>query len=47
MKQIVRIRTDCLPLDIIRHLECQGLGWGHDLDSGCFRIKREAFHDNG
>jgi len=42
MTRVHRIRRDCLPQEVIRHLEHQGLGWGHDLDRGCFRIRKEA-----
>ncbi len=40
----IRIRKDCLPQNIIRHLEHQGLGWGHDLDAGCFYIAKDPNH---
>lgn len=28
----------CLDPGAIRHIQADGLGWGHDLDCGCFRI---------
>ena len=45
MTKTKRIRRDCLPQTIIKHLEQQGLAWGHDLDAGCIHIKSGAFHD--
>lgn len=45
MKKTKHIRHDCLPQTIIRHVQEQGLGWGHDLDAGCFHIKPKARHD--
>ena len=42
MRKNITIRRDCLPSDIIRHLERQGLGWGHDLDQGCFVLRKEV-----
>lgn len=45
MKRTQRIRRDCLPQTIIRHLQQQGLAWGHDLDAGCIHIKTEVRHD--
>ena len=32
----------CVGRDAIRHLEREGLGWGHDLDCGCFRVAGNA-----
>ncbi len=45
MARAQKIRRDCLPKEVIRHLQQQGLGWGHDLDQGCFFIKKEVRHD--
>lgn len=45
MKRTKRIRRDCLPVTIIRHLQQQGLAWGHDLDAGSIHIQIEARHD--
>lgn len=28
----------CLPPAVVRHLERDGLGWGHDLTAGCVRF---------
>ena len=39
MRDTQRIRRDALPQEIIRHLEQQGLGWGHDLYPANFWIK--------
>ena len=44
MRRTRKIRRDCLPREIIDHLEQQGLGWGHDLDLRCFYIKGERRH---
>ena len=32
-------RRICLDINTIRHLEREGLGWGHDLDNGCLEIE--------
>ncbi|MCF2903840.1 hypothetical protein L0666_02475 [Octadecabacter sp. CECT 8868] len=42
MRDTHRIRKDSLPLSIIRHLEQQGLGWGHDLYPGSFWVKTDT-----
>lgn len=31
MKRTQNVRRECLPQTIIRHVQQQGLGWGHDL----------------
>lgn len=31
-------RAYCLGQDAISALKRDGLGWGHDLDCGCFRV---------
>ncbi|MGJ8624711.1 MAG: hypothetical protein ACSHW1_18370 [Yoonia sp.] len=31
MKRTQNVRRACLPQTIIRHVQEQGLGWGHDL----------------
>lgn len=41
MTRFIKFRKDCLPAEVIRHLEQQGLGWGHDLNAGCFVMKTE------
>ncbi|SLN14511.1 hypothetical protein [Pseudooctadecabacter jejudonensis] len=42
MKWIFTVRRDCLPREVTEHLERQGLGWGHELDAGCFRSVEET-----
>lgn len=32
----------CVSPDVIALLRKDGMGWGHDLDSGCFRAERPA-----
>ena len=29
----------CMDAGTIRHLSRDGLGWGHDLDCGCFHVE--------
>jgi hypothetical protein len=41
MRDTHRIKRNALPMTIIRHLEQQGLGWGHDLYPDTFWIKSD------
>ena len=35
--RIPKVIEYCAPQDVIKLLERDGLGWGHDLDCGCFK----------
>ncbi len=32
----------CVDQHSIRALQKEGIGWGHDLDCGCFHVERSA-----
>lgn len=37
-----RAQRHCLDPRDIQHLAREGIGWGHDLDCGCFRAEGPA-----
>jgi hypothetical protein len=41
MRETHKVRRDSLPMTIIRHMEQQGLGWGHNLYPDQFWIKND------